>query len=97
MANIRSQLTSTGSKYGITITLPSSYCYMQNFDIVNLEKSIDCFNVSLSEAARVLLPVVTYANEVCDEQVMTYDLHVSSEADCSMSFEVAALQVLMVP
>ena len=34
-----------GHKYGLTITIPSSYWYMQNFDIVAIEKKIDWFNV----------------------------------------------------
>ncbi|KAL6237121.1 glycosyl hydrolases family 18-domain-containing protein [Aspergillus navahoensis] len=34
-----------GTAYGITVTLPSSYWYMQNFDIVNLEPYLDWFNI----------------------------------------------------
>lgn len=30
-----------GGNYGLSITIPSSYWYMQNFDIVNLEKHVD--------------------------------------------------------
>ncbi|KUI60196.1 Chitotriosidase-1 [Cytospora mali] len=34
-----------GTSYGITATLPSSYWYMQNFDIVNMEPYLDWFNI----------------------------------------------------
>lgn len=33
-----------GSQYGISMTLPSSYWYLQGFDIVNLQKYVDWFN-----------------------------------------------------
>lgn len=45
LANLRSALGSGGHKYGLTITIPSSYWYMQNFDIVAIEKNIDWLNV----------------------------------------------------
>ncbi|MCJ1270850.1 hypothetical protein MMC22_010747 [Lobaria immixta] len=45
MANLKKALGSSGHNYGLTITLPSSYWYMQNFDIVKLEKIVDWFNV----------------------------------------------------
>ncbi|KAF2154797.1 glycoside hydrolase family 18 protein [Myriangium duriaei CBS 260.36] len=45
LKNLRSALGGTGHKYGLSITLPSSYWYMQNFDIVNLEPLVDWFNV----------------------------------------------------
>lgn len=32
---------------GLSITIPSSFCYMQHFDIVALEKCVDWFNVML--------------------------------------------------
>ena len=38
LQNLRSSL---GDGYGISITLPSSYWYLQNFDIVNIAKTID--------------------------------------------------------
>lgn len=34
-----------GSSYGITATLPSSYWYLQGFDVVNMEPYLDWFNV----------------------------------------------------
>ena len=45
LRNLRQALGSNGHKYGLTITIPSSYWYMQNFDIVAIEKNIDWFNV----------------------------------------------------
>lgn len=40
---LRSALNVGG--YGLSITIPSSYWYMRNFDIVNIEPSIDWFNI----------------------------------------------------
>ena len=41
---------SLGGK-GLSVTLPSSYWYLQHFDIVHLEKHVDWFNVSLRNCA----------------------------------------------
>lgn len=38
-------LDSANNGYGLTITLPSSYWYLQHFDMVNLAKSVDWFNM----------------------------------------------------
>lgn len=38
-----------GDKYGLSITIPSSYWYMRHFDIVNLIKTVDWFNVMSCE------------------------------------------------
>ncbi|KAJ6086050.1 glycoside hydrolase family 18 protein [Penicillium sp. IBT 16267x] len=45
LKNLKAALGSTGHNYGLSITVPSSYWYMQNFDIVSIEKYIDWFNV----------------------------------------------------
>jgi len=45
LKNLKSALGSSGHKYGLSITLPSSYWYMQNFDIVSIEPYVDWFNV----------------------------------------------------
>ncbi|RAK95648.1 glycoside hydrolase family 18 protein [Aspergillus ibericus CBS 121593] len=45
LKNLRAALGSTGHNYGLSITVPSSYWYMQNFDIVSIEKIVDWFNV----------------------------------------------------
>lgn len=42
LAELRDAL---GDDYGITATLPSSYWYLQYFDIVNMEPYLDWFNV----------------------------------------------------
>lgn len=34
-----------GSQYGLSITIPTSYWYLQGFDIANLEASVDWFNL----------------------------------------------------
>ena len=34
-----------GTKYGITITLPTSYWYLQHFDLSGLQDSVDWFNL----------------------------------------------------
>ncbi|KAM0339644.1 hypothetical protein ACHAPU_010825 [Fusarium lateritium] len=43
MERLKSSLDS--SKKGITITIPASYWYLQHFDIKNLAKSVEFFNV----------------------------------------------------
>ncbi|GIJ91973.1 hypothetical protein Asppvi_010948 [Aspergillus pseudoviridinutans] len=45
LRNLRNALSSTGHKYGLSITIPSSYWYLQHFDIVEIEKTIDWFNM----------------------------------------------------
>lgn len=42
---LRQFLNGTGRKYGITITLPASYWYLQGFNIQKLEQYLDWFNV----------------------------------------------------
>ncbi|KAH8899991.1 glycoside hydrolase [Thozetella sp. PMI_491] len=34
-----------GNKYGITITLPTSYWYLQHFDLSGIQPSVDWFNI----------------------------------------------------
>jgi chitinase len=34
-----------GAKYGITVTLPTSYWYLQHFDLPGLQANIDWFNL----------------------------------------------------
>ncbi|KAL4773042.1 hypothetical protein BDW60DRAFT_206795 [Aspergillus nidulans var. acristatus] len=45
MKNLRSQLHSSGKKYGLSLTLPASYWYLQHFDIKKLEESVNWLNV----------------------------------------------------
>jgi glycosyl hydrolase family 18 (putative chitinase) len=45
LKNLRGALGSNGHNYGLSITLPSSYWYMQNFDIKSIETIVDWFNV----------------------------------------------------
>lgn len=45
LRNLKNALGSGGHKYGLTITIPSSFWYMQNFDIIAISKIIDWFNV----------------------------------------------------
>lgn len=45
LAKLKSALGSDGHKRGLSITIPSSYWYMQHFDIVEIAKYIDFFNV----------------------------------------------------
>lgn len=34
-----------GTKYGITVTLPTSYWYLQHFDLPGMQSSVDWFNL----------------------------------------------------
>lgn len=36
---------SSGHKYGLTITIPTSYWYMRHFDIIEQAKIVDWFNI----------------------------------------------------
>ncbi|KAI9739285.1 MAG: hypothetical protein M1834_007498 [Cirrosporium novae-zelandiae] len=46
LQNLRSAFDDAGHEgYGLSITLPSSYYYMQNFDIVSISSAVDFFNV----------------------------------------------------
>ncbi|KAL4744802.1 hypothetical protein BDW72DRAFT_199248 [Aspergillus terricola var. indicus] len=45
MANLKKALKASGGRDGLSITLPASYWYLQHFDIVKLERSVDFFNI----------------------------------------------------
>ncbi|KAF5635714.1 glycoside hydrolase family 18 [Fusarium sp. NRRL 25303] len=45
LARLRKRLNASGRKYGLTLTLPASYWYLKGFDIVNMEKYLDWFNI----------------------------------------------------
>ncbi|KAJ5146324.1 uncharacterized protein N7515_000888 [Penicillium bovifimosum] len=45
LANMRQALDGAKKDYGLSITLPSSYWYLQHFDIVDLSKNVDWFNM----------------------------------------------------
>ncbi|OIW28356.1 glycoside hydrolase [Coniochaeta ligniaria NRRL 30616] len=45
IGRLRKALKNANSNWGISITLPASFWYLQHFDIVKLEKDVDWFNV----------------------------------------------------
>lgn len=45
LRHIKSSLTQNGAKNGLSIATPASYWYLQHFDIVNIAKHVDFFNV----------------------------------------------------
>lgn len=45
LENLKATLAASGHGYGLSITLPASYWYLQNFDIVRIEPIVDWFNV----------------------------------------------------
>ncbi|PMD63730.1 glycoside hydrolase family 18 protein, partial [Hyaloscypha bicolor E] len=45
LRNLRNALNSSGFLFGLSITLPSSYWYMRNFDIVSIDPIVDWFNI----------------------------------------------------
>ncbi|THW73572.1 glycoside hydrolase [Aureobasidium pullulans] len=45
VALVKDMRTAFGTKYGITVTLPTSYWYLQHFDLTNMQASVDWFNV----------------------------------------------------
>ncbi|KAK2750070.1 hypothetical protein FQN57_004562 [Myotisia sp. PD_48] len=45
ISNLKKALGSSGGRDGLSITLPASYWYLQHFDIRNLVKDVDFFNI----------------------------------------------------
>ena len=47
LRNLRKALDESGSpsRLGLSITIPSSYWYMRNFDIVSIDPIVDWFNI----------------------------------------------------
>jgi chitinase len=45
VALVKDMRAAFGTKYGITVTLPTSYWYLQHFDLANMQASVDWFNV----------------------------------------------------
>ncbi|EXL90976.1 hypothetical protein FOIG_15781 [Fusarium odoratissimum NRRL 54006] len=45
LARLRKRLNASGRKYGLTLNLPASYWCLKGFDIVNMEKYLDWFNI----------------------------------------------------
>ncbi|RAL14759.1 chitinase [Aspergillus homomorphus CBS 101889] len=45
LQRLRKRLNQSGRSYGVSITLPASYWYLRGFDIANLERYVDFFNV----------------------------------------------------
>ncbi|KAL2066089.1 hypothetical protein VTL71DRAFT_2160 [Oculimacula yallundae] len=45
VALVKAMRAAFGTKYGITVTLPTSYWYLQHFDLVGMQSSVDWFNL----------------------------------------------------
>ncbi|KAL2802725.1 glycoside hydrolase superfamily [Aspergillus granulosus] len=45
LKNLKAALKATGGRDGLSITLPASYWYLQHFDIKNMDKHVDFFNI----------------------------------------------------
>lgn len=45
VALVKEMKAAFGSKYGISVTLPTSFWYLQHFDLVNMEPHVDWFNL----------------------------------------------------
>lgn len=45
LKNLKAALTASGHHYGLSITIPASFWYLQNFDIVRIEPIVDWFNM----------------------------------------------------
>lgn len=54
LSRLRVRLDRTGRKFGLCITLPSSFWYLQAFDISNLEPYVDWFNVMTYDIRELL-------------------------------------------
>lgn len=44
LKNLKAALTASGHDYGLSVAIPASYYYLQNFDIVKMEPVVDWFN-----------------------------------------------------
>lgn len=89
LSNLRSALSSGGHTYGLSITLPSSYWYMQNFDIVKIEPIVDWFNVMTYDlhgtwdSTDPYIGAVVYAHTNLTEIDLTMDLFWRNNIDSS--------------
>jgi GH18 family chitinase len=45
LRNLKNAFQAAGKSWGVTITMPSSFWYLQHFDIVKLEPVVDWFNM----------------------------------------------------
>lgn len=54
-----------GTKYGITMTLPTSYWYLQHFDLLGVQSSVDWFNLMAYDlhgvVSYILLSILPFA------------------------------------
>ncbi|KAK3901352.1 hypothetical protein C8A05DRAFT_16453 [Staphylotrichum tortipilum] len=55
LRNLRNAFQAAGKNWGVTITMPSSFWYLQHFDIVKLEPVVDWFNMMAYVAAHTNL------------------------------------------
>lgn len=46
-----------GSKYGLSMTLPTSYWYLQHFDLKGIQGSVDWFNLMAYDLHGMCLPL----------------------------------------
>ncbi len=75
LRNLKNAFQAAGKSWGLTITMPSSFWYLQHFDIVQLQPVVDWFNMmgkfrSLYSNTRVIACLIG-ANMYCIE----YDIH----------------------
>lgn len=47
LRNMRNAFHAAGHNYGVSITAPSSFWYLRNFDVVALEQEVDWFNMMM--------------------------------------------------
>ncbi|KAJ7209087.1 putative class V chitinase [Mycena rebaudengoi] len=45
LENLKNAFAASGHSYGLSITIPSSFWYLQHFDVVKIAKTIDWFNM----------------------------------------------------
>lgn len=45
LSNLKRALASTGGRDGLSVAIPASYWYLQHFDIAEMAKTIDWFNI----------------------------------------------------
>jgi chitinase len=67
-----------GSKYSISMTLPTSYWYLQHFDLPGIQASVDWFNLMAYDCGSRLVPYTYFAHADISAQCMEFGMPIPS-------------------
>jgi hypothetical protein len=72
LQNLRNAFHAAGKSWGLTITMPSSFWYLQHFDVTKLEPIVDWFNMmGMSWDFDLYAP----GESIADSLLPEYDIH----------------------